>query len=176
MLPFRCAALGLAAAGLLLLAAPAARAEPAAGDWREARTLPDLVETLNLWLDAHSPWPRRDAPVDVLMNAPIPPGSDMARASRAGAVPRGLYDPDRREIRLLRPWSPARVQDVSVLLHELAHHRQQHAQHWYCPGQQEESAYRLQEQWLAEQGAEIAINWIAVVLESGCTKRDIHPD
>ena len=90
MLPFRCAALGLAAAGLLLLAAPAARAEPAAGDWREARTLPDLVETLNLWLDAHSPGPRRDAPVDVLMNAPIPPGSDMARASRAGAVPRSV--------------------------------------------------------------------------------------
>jgi len=37
-------------------------------------------------------------------------------------------------------------------------------------------AYRLQEAWLAERGTEAEVNWVAVVLDSGCTRRDIHPD
>ena len=50
------------------------------------------------------------------------------------------------------------------------------AGHWYCPGAQELSAYRTQQAWLAELGLELDVNWIAVVLESGCTPRDFHPD
>jgi len=178
----RCASAALAA---LLLATPvlaetdgratAAGSEPASA-WRQARSLPELVESLEVWLDTHGAYPRRAAPVAILTNTSLPPGAAMERASRSGTRARGLYDPARLEIRLLRPWSPASVTDVSVLLHELVHHRQQEARHWYCPGQQEESAYRLQQAWLAEQGETFAVNWITVILEAGCTRRDIHPE
>lgn len=89
---------------------------------------------------------------------------------------RGLYDPDAATIRLVRPWDPRDPFDVSTLPHELVHHRQQGARHWYCPGAQELPAYRLQEAWLADLGLEPDIDWIAVVLEAGCTPRDIHPE
>lgn len=68
------------------------------------------------------------------------------------------------------------ARDVSVLLHELTHHRQATARHWYCPGQQELPAYRLQAAWLAEQDETIAINWIDATLAAGCTPSDFHPD
>lgn len=74
------------------------------------------------------------------------------------------------------PWSARDPQDVAVLLHELVHHRQAGARHYYCPGAQEPLAYELQRDWLAERGLETRINWIAVRLEAGCTPRDIHPD
>lgn len=36
---------------------------------------------------------------------------------------RGLYDPEQAEILLALPWDPQRLEDASVLLHELIHHR-----------------------------------------------------
>ena len=89
---------------------------------------------------------------------------------------RGFYDIELEVIYIVKPWSPQNPKDVSVVLHELVHHRQQTAQHWYCPGAQELPAYRLQEKWLAERGLTVPINWVAVVLEAGCSRRDMHPD
>lgn len=88
---------------------------------------------------------------------------------------RGLYDPDRAEILLIKPWDPRDPEDVSVLLHELVHHRQA-PPHWSYPAAQALPAYRLQEAWLAERGMKADVNWVAVVLDAGCTRRDIHPD
>jgi hypothetical protein len=159
-------------------AAPAGAAltlDPAPA-WRHAETLFDLVAVLDAWLDAHSGYAARaTAPRVVIVDrqaAALRPGT----AARMGQATRGLYDPDSATIILVAPWSPDDARDVSVLLHELVHHRQHTARHWYCPGQQEPDAYRLQAAWLAERGLTIPVNRIAVVLEAGCTRRDIHPD
>lgn len=160
----------------LALWPPVSRAaEPGTG-WRSATTMPALVRALDSWLDSHSPYAARDAAPDIRL---VSHGRIRALSSaghRSGDRRRGLYDPENRVIYLARPWSMRDARDVSVLLHELTHHRQATARHWYCPGQQELPAYRLQAAWLAEQGTRIAINWIAATLAGGCTTRDIHPD
>jgi len=151
-----------------------------AGDllaWREARSLPDLVAHLETWLDENTDLPRRaEAPeiwqtstATVARLAPMRAASDASRT-------RGLYDPASETIWLVRPWNAKNPYDVSVLLHELVHHRQAGHGHWYCPGAQELPAYRLQQAWLNEMGLEPNVNWVAVILEAGCTPRDIHPD
>lgn len=146
-------------------------------DWRDARTMPDLVATLDLWLDANTPWTRRDPLPAVRWTTPRNARALSGQPARGSAHnPRGFYDAERRTIHLVEPWTPGNPQDVSVLLHELAHHRQATAGHWYCPGAQELPAYRLQAAWLEELGLTAKINWIAVVLEAGCSPRDIHPD
>lgn len=170
--------------GALFLAASVAGAEAPANTftfdpgpaWRHAAGMPDLVEVLEAWLDGQVTYPRKSAPprivtVDAATAAALPGVS-----ARMGLRPRGLYDPDTATIYLIEPWRPDRARDVSVLLHELVHHRQAGARHWYCPGAQEPEAYDLQAAWLAERGYEIAVNRIAIVLEAGCTPKDVHPD
>jgi len=76
----------------------------------------------------------------------------------------------------VRPWSADEPFSVSVLLHELVHHRQAEDGHWYCSGAQELPAYKLQQAWLDRFGLKANINWVAVLLESGCTPKDIYPD
>lgn len=150
-------------------------AEPAVV--QDVGDMPGLVGHLEDWLDDNTSLPRREeaATIRWMDAGPFLFPSDTVRVAH-GSNPRGYYDADRMAIWLVRPWSPRNPQDVSVLLHELIHHRQAAAGHWYCPGAQELPAYRLQQAWLAEFGLTANVNWIAVVLESGCTPRDIHPD
>jgi len=145
--------------------------------WRTAQSTEDLVDHLERWLDRRSDWPRRAEVPDIrwIGEARAASLSAERNAAHSGRA-RGFYDPDNQTIFLVRPWSARNPEDVSVLLHELAHHRQAEAGHWYCPGAQELPAYRLQEAWLADLGLKADINWIAVVLEAGCTPRDFHPD
>lgn len=147
-----------------------------APEWRHAETMPGLTATLDDWLDVNSAWSRRDAPPRIRI---VSEWEAKARrgvtASRQNGPLRGLYDADREEIMLVAPWNPRSAKDVSVLLHELIHHRQA-PYHWYCPAAQELPACRLQDAWLAERGMRANMNWMAVVLESGCARRDIHPD
>ncbi|MGP6089974.1 DUF6647 family protein [Antarctobacter jejuensis] len=145
--------------------------------WRDADGLNDLVAHLEGWLDGNSDLPRREGVPEVrIVSQSWAASLVSARRAHQTAQPRGYYDPASRIIYLLQPWSPRDPHDVSVLLHELAHHRQATAGHWYCPGAQELTAYRLQDIWLNDLGLEADVNWIAVVLEAGCTPRDIHPD
>ena len=135
-----------------------------------------LVSELEDWLDTRAAWPRRgDAPDVRLVSA----WQGAARQGKTANVQRGrlrgFYDSERSEILLVRPWDPREAGDVAVLLHELVHHRQA-PHYWYCPAAQELPAYRLQEAWLAEYGASLEVNWVGVILESGCTPKDIHPD
>ena len=155
------------------LTAHAAEPEP---DWQRAGSLPDLITTLDHWLDAESPYPPRTTAPRLRLISPQRARAMSNSGGRLGATRRGLYDPDTQTIFLVRPWSMRSPQDVSVLLHELTHHRQATARHWYCPGQQELPAYRLQEAWLADQGESIRTNWIAASLAAGCTRSDFHPD
>ncbi|KZY39677.1 hypothetical protein A3731_10430 [Roseovarius sp. HI0049] len=172
---FALARAALIAIALVLGVFTAHAAEPRP-DWRNAASLSDLIATLDHWLDAESPYPARATAPRLRLISPQRARAMSTGPGRLGATRRGLYDPDTQTIYLVRPWSMRNPQDVSVLLHELAHHRQATAQHWYCPGQQELPAYRLQEAWLAEQGARIRINWIAATLAGGCTPHDFHPD
>lgn len=145
--------------------------------WRDARSLNELVSHLEDWLDMHTDLQRREtAPViKWTIQANVASITGSKRAAYVQTV-RGLYDAERATIWLVRPWSARDPHDVSVLLHELVHHRQAGDGHWYCPGAQELPAYRTQQAWLAELGLELHVNWIAIVLEAGCTPRDIHPD
>lgn len=145
-------------------------------EWQHAKDMPALVSSLEDWLDAHADWPRRDAPplVRTVSQYQAEARQDATAGFQHGSL-RGLYDPDRSEILLVRPWDPRDPEDVSVLLHELVHHRQAPHQ-WYCPAAQELPAYRLQDAWLAGHGLGLDVNWIAVVLDAGCTPRDVHPE
>ena len=145
-------------------------------EWQEADSMTALLETLEAWLDARTEWSRREAPPRVrFVNEWQAAALQGATASFQRGRLKGLYDPDQSEIVLVLPWDSHDADDVAVLLHELVHHRQA-PQHWYCPAAQELSAYKLQESWLAEQGLSAHVNWVAVVLDSGCSPRDIHPD
>ena len=139
-----------------------------------AGPLPALTEKLETWLDANAPWPRRDRPPAIRVLPPALAAQPDAAARHDGRL-RGLYDADKQTITLLAPWNPNDPTDQSVLLHELAHHRQAPF-HWYCPGAEERAAYRLQADWAAENGAHPKIDWFRVTLAAGCTPRDIHPD
>lgn len=150
---------------------------PALLAWREAPDMKGLIAELERWLDRHANLPRRARPPQVrLVSAAEAAALRFRRDGVVTAGLRGLYDPDAATILLVRPWDPRDPHDVGVLLHELVHHRQAEHGHWYCPGAQELPAYRLQEAWLAQLGLRARVNWIAVVLEAGCTVRDFHPD
>ena len=164
---------------LFLLSGPVMSTQARAdgpSEWRDAKNLAELTDNLEHWLDDNSPYQSRDPRAQVRLVAPSQMRDLVPNASWQNARPRGFYDPALKTIYLIRPWSSLDPVDVSVLLHELTHHRQQTARHWYCPGAQELPAYRLQEAWLTEQGEIARINWIAAVLDGGCTPRDIHPD
>jgi hypothetical protein len=145
--------------------------------WREAPTMQALVTHMEAWLDTHTDLPRREAPPRIQLTSHAH-ASGIAHSHQTSASPtlRGLYDPEAETVWLVQPWDARNPYDVSVLLHELVHHRQAAAGHWYCPGAQELPAYRIQQAWLNDLGLEPDVNWIAVVIEAGCTPRDIHPD
>ena len=165
---------GLLVLCLLLKPLQIARADPMA--WRDARDMSALMAQLDLWLDKRSYLPKAERPPMVrLVDRHALPALVGAHFAAHGGQTRGLYDPDTVTIWLIRPWDARDPRDVSVLLHEMIHHRQ-NGLHWYCPGAQELPAYRLQEQWLNKIGLSVSANWVAVVLEAGCTPRDIHPD
>ena len=137
----------------------------------------ELVAQLDRWLDTHTDLPRRTTAALIRLTD-LAHVASMSHDHRTAASPtlRGLYDPDAETVWLVRPWDARNPYDVGTLLHELVHHRQAEAGHWYCPGAKELPAYRVQQAWLNELGLEPDVNWIAVVIEAGCTPRDIHPD
>lgn len=143
--------------------------------WRHAEDLSELTEILNAWLDENSDFERPETPptIERITSTMVPALREMQ--SRSPGRTRGLFDPDLWTIYLVQPWDRRDAHDASVLLHELVHARQVN-RHYVCPGAQEEAAYRLQDAWLRERGLEARVNWIAVVLEAGCTRRDFHPD
>lgn len=177
--PFR-ASLRLARTALYCLALSASAAPAIAQDllaWREAKNITDLIDHLDVWLDGNTDLPRRDTAATIRMTSPTDAVALTGVHSTINAeTVRGLYDSESTTIWLVYPWSPKDPRDVSVLLHEPVHHRQAEAGHWYCLGAQELPAYKTQQAWLGELGLELNANWIAVLLEAGCTPRDIHPD
>lgn len=146
--------------------------EPA---WRNTDSITELVEVFDTWLDQNTDFRRSELSPKIEIISPSYAASIQgSSASRFGRT-RGLFDPDSSTIYLILPWDRKNPHDASVLLHELVHARQV-SRHYFCPGVQEEAAYRHQDAWLRERGLQAKVNWIAVILESGCNRRDFHPD
>lgn len=146
--------------------------EPA---WRNTENLAELAEVLNTWLDENTDFQRPEIRPTIKSISPSIAASMRGMSWSSHGRTRGLFDPESSTIYLIQPWDRKNPQDASVLLHELVHTRQV-TRYYYCPGAQEEAAYRLQDDWLRKRGLQAKVNWIAVVLEAGCTRRDFHPD
>ncbi len=134
-----------------------------------------LISELNTWLDTETEYREWDnQPLIKLIEAEQ---ADKLHgvADRSGGRIRGLYDAEIETIYLTEPWSPDNPRDVGVLLHELVHHRQKE-RHWYCEQAQEWRAYQIQAQWLAERNIADGFYWPAILLQSSCAKRDVHPE
>ena len=88
----------------------------------------------------------------------------------------GVYDEMTKQICLAKPWHPNNRKDRGVLLHELVHYVQFESKSWICPKATEWEAYKMQEAWLLENGMTPDFNWVYVLLDSSCTRRDVHPE
>ncbi len=167
------ALVGLAIAG-------AARAAPEVVGARmafEPQAIRATVAELESWLDANTDLPRGEAPPARI--ALIEAGAAVphdGRMTRVGDTVRGLYDERSATIYLIRPWFGDTATDRGTLLHELVHHRQVEAQHWYCGRAMEWDAYRIQEAYLRDHGETAGFNWAWVALLSSCAPRDHHPE
>lgn len=140
-----------------------------------AASLPEIVADLEDWLDVNTDLPRRESPPAIRLVSMSMAQGVYGSAGFMGGRLRAFYDRETETVTLVAPWNPASMADRSILLHELVHHRQAPF-HAYCEGAKELPAYKLQAAWAEAHEAEVKINWIAAVLESGCTRRDFHPD
>ncbi len=164
----------VAAIALLGITASESSAE---ADISQREAIETLVDEFNRWIETHTNLAAKPLSGDrirfvTLGQRIIADGEQHLVHSRN----RGLYDRNREIIYLVRPWDHGDPYDQSILLHELIHHAQVDARHWYCPQAMEWDAYKWQEQWLATHDIEPQFNWTAILLESSCSKRDYHPD
>ncbi len=143
--------------------------------WRDAKNITELAEVFDTWLDQNTDFPRPEASPKIEVISPSFAASMKGSSASSFRRTRGLFDTVSSTIYLILPWDQKNPNDASILLHELVHARQV-SRHYFCPGAQEEAAYRLQDDWLRERGLQAKVNWIAVVLEAGCSRRDVHPD
>lgn len=136
---------------------------------------PTRLYELNTWLDAETEFGRRDSQPAIRLIAAYQAQRLQGITEHAEDTLRGLYDEDTEVIYLVQPWSPDNQRDISVLVHEMIHHRQS-GHHWYCPQAQEWRAYQIQAQWLRERDVADNFYWPAILLQASCAKRDIHPE
>lgn len=156
-----------------------ARAEIAVEGARVAFEPPavrDLVAELETWLDAHTDLPRADLPPEAIVLVDTEAEATQGQSAHVDDTVRATYDEEEARIYLVRPWYSDRVQDRSVLLHELVHHRQAAAQHWYCPQAMEWDAYLIQESYLEQRGETGDFNWAWVAMLSSCSTGEHHPE
>lgn len=155
----------LAAAAFMaaLLLAGATMAQPQMAQTQAAQTQDNRVATLQRWVEAQFATGELPAPAVVADRTALGAVSGMAALTRPGERVKALYVPG---IIILDPeafhWED--TDEVSYLLHELVHHVQVSAGRSFpCNNAMEADAYRLQNQWLIEQGRQplYSDHWIA---------------
>lgn len=143
----------------------------------EQQQILQTMDELDLWLDENTHLPRSTRPLARVEL--VPQGAEVLYEGQMTLLEdtvRGVYDGKTASIYLVRHWLPDDVHDRSVLLHELVHHRQEDAKHWYCPQAMEWDAYLIQEDYLKAHKQTGNFNWAWVLLQSSCALRDHHPD
>jgi hypothetical protein len=85
-----------------------------------------------------------------------------------------VYNEDTQTIYLLQGWTTQSIKDVSVLLHEMAHHLQfSKGERYSCPAERERVAYQAQEKWLGQFGksleSEFGLDPFSVLVKSLCS-------
>ena len=106
-------------------------------------------------------------------HAPVPDPRNDAQPLDPGSNVVALYDPKRNVIYLPDGWSGRTPAELSVLVHEMAHHLQNQAGLKFdCPGAQEKVAYAAQAQWLALFGKtledEFEIDGLSLLVRTNC--------
>ncbi len=97
----------------------------------------------------------RFAPAEALKERYRPGATSVS--SGGGTNIQALYDSRERTIYLREGWTGRDVGEISELVHELVHHRQQVGGARYgCPEQREAEAYAAQARWLALFGADLS--------------------
>ena len=86
---------------------------------------------------------------------------------------RAAYDRSARVIQLVAPWDADKLEDQSVLLHELIHDVQLQSRTWDCPQQPEYEAYQMQAEWLQEHGLAVPFDLAQIFIRSRCPRP--HP-
>jgi len=165
------------AALAIALAAPAAADPQVVAGPATSEPVLELMAELDVWLDANSGLARPPSPLSRVEF--VEPGSEVlyeGRMTKLDNTVRGLYDEDLSTIYLVNPWTGDDAYERSILLHEMLHHRQAAARHWYCPQAMEWDAYLTQEAYLNAHGETGDFNWGWVVLASSCAPRDVHGD
>ena len=162
----------------VLVAAPAFAGTEIAGTHsaRAQQQVLQTMEELNLWLDRNTHLPRSTVPLARIEF--VPQGSEVlyeGQMTRLEDTVRGVYDSASTSIYLVGKWTSDDFHDRSVLLHEMVHHRQDNAKHWYCPHAMEWDAYLIQEDYLKAHDRTGNFNWAWVLLQSSCAMRDHHP-
>lgn len=145
-------------------------------DW-EKPAVETMISRFTTWIADNSDYEISEDPIRqvVFVKSGALVGSGERQVT-VGNRTRGYFDEATGTIYIVRPWFPADPYDQSVLLHEMVHHAQVGARHWYCPQAQEWDAYKLQEAWLGQRGLKSNFHWAAILLESSCAVRDHHPD
>lgn len=96
----------------------------------------------------------------------------MGNSARLAALAKATYVPGMIFLDH-QSWDPTNIREKSYLLHELVHHAQFLSKRSYpCHRAQEEEAYRLQNQWLIENGERpiVSESWIREM--SRCDRED----
>jgi hypothetical protein len=100
----------------------------------------------------------------------------FAHGEHEGQTPRqivAIYNDHRRTIYLPENWTGTTPAELSVLVHEMAHHLQNTGKLTYeCPAAREKLAYEAQEKWLALFGrdlwSEFEIDALTLKVSTAC--------
>ncbi len=103
------------------------------------------------------------------------PRSEALASNGAGHGVHGIYDDQGQTIYLPQGWTAASPADLSVLIHELAHHVQSVSKLRYdCAGAREKLAYEAQSRWLAlfdkNLADEFQLDAMTILVRSNCMR------
>jgi hypothetical protein len=146
-----------------------------------------LLAVLTTWLSVHLGMPAVDEHPDVKFASAAEMSElhfDSLEAAAAADLGAGaaagfrhdieaIYDDRSRTIYLPEGWTGKTPAEVSVLVHELAHHLQNAAELSYdCPEAREKLAYQAQERWLelfaTSLADEFAIDPMTLLVRTNC--------
>lgn len=148
----------------------------------EQAVTPALLAEIAAWLSQHFDLPAAERPPKVAF---VTPGEITAVRYRGflgnnnGASPYdandtvAVYEAASETIYLPEGWRGSKPADMSVLVHEMAHHLQHQADlKFACPAEREHLAYAAQQRWLQRSGRSLAqefgIDGFTLLVRTNC--------